>query len=133
MSDDCPRISVSLVVGGDDFDTAQLSHVLSINPTRVWSQKIPHLRERGDLPNCEWEYKIERAQHWSIDEAIQQVLDVVWTKRNALCQFAEENKLSTAIVCYVFNETTDPEYTITLSTLKRIVELGAEFSMQLDD
>lgn len=133
MSDECPKISVSLVVGGDDFDPETLSQRMDIAPTRVWSQKIQHLRERSDLPNCEWEYKLEKLETGSIDDAIRKVLDVFWEKKDSLRDFVADNKLSVAIVLYVFNEEMDPEYVISPNTMKRLAECGAELCMQLDD
>ncbi len=133
MSDEIPRISIALVVGGDDFNPELLSQAIGIDSTRVWLQKIPHLRERPDLPNCEWEYKLEKFECWSIDDAIRQMLNVFWSKKEILSSFVSGNNLSTAIVLYVFNKDADPEYVISLDTMKQIVELEAELCMQLDE
>ncbi|WP_417851742.1 DUF4279 domain-containing protein [Thalassoglobus sp.] len=133
MPDECPEISASFVVGGDDFDTAVLSQLIGLHPTRVWHQKIQYLRERSDISNCEWEYKLDKLECWAIDDAVQKVLDAFWEKKNDLNDFIASKKLKLTIALYVYNEEFNPEYVISLDTMKRLVECKAEFCMQLDE
>jgi hypothetical protein len=128
-----PLISSSFSVGGNEFDSSEFSEIIEIQPTRIWKQTKPELRNRHDLNNFEWIYKIKKKPLWSIGEAVNEILEIFWLKRQKIVSYSEKNKLSISIGCSIYiddpMEDSNPELCLYPDLIQKMADLKADFGM----
>lgn len=132
-SEKVPGISVTFFVGGEKFDVSKFNNLVGITPTRIWEQKIDHLKKRTDLNNFSWSYEKQEIACWSIEEPIEQVIEIFWPHREKILMFCEENYLSISVTCSIYiddmEEDGHPLYDLSPTLMQKLSYLKAEFGM----
>ena len=128
-----PRITVWFVIAGDDFDADACTAAIGIEPSSIWRQQRSELRDHSDLNNMNWSFGVEKVREYSTDAVVKSVLDVVWPRRATIAAFVADNRLSTSVCCNVRVHQDRPVYELSPSTMSRLVDLNAEFLMDIFD
>jgi hypothetical protein len=68
-----------------------------------------------------------------IDDAVNGVISQVWPYRKAIAEFVERNNVRATMDSAVRLWNDPPDYSLTRATLKKLVELGVEFSLHIYD
>ena len=131
--DTAPRISTHFVISGRDFDPEKCSEALGLKPSTVWRQKLEHLKARSDLANTEWQIGLDKRPLYSLDEAVLEVLGLIWPARKRIRAFLFESNLNVTLVCSVSINADRPEYCLSPTTLGRLAVLHCEFCLDIFD
>jgi hypothetical protein len=125
-----PSITTVLSIGGHEFQPDELTSLVGVKPTKIWTQK--HERIKLTHPNIntiEWRYELEKQRKWSLGEAIDEILNVIWSKKDDLNQFLLEKQLRMHIDCRPFGDASKIEYIIQPEAMKKMVFFGASLSL----
>ncbi len=126
-------LAVFLTLAGRDFDPDECTRVIGLAPTRIWRQRHEHLQARVDLDNVNWSVGTDEASHDVVSDAVDEVLDRVWSHREAIVRHAQQHGLRITLSCAVRIHTDAPEYSLAPRTIQRLAELGAEFVLDVFD
>ena len=134
MQDQQPLGSVTtcLSIGGQDFDPELLSRTLGVMPTSVWRPRAEAVRGNPNFNQVEWRYEIKNRPHWSLDDAIREILGIFADKREQIATFSERNKCSLHLRCLMHGDSTIIIYEIRRGTLELLAALGCSFSFWVD-
>ncbi len=128
--DSTPRITTVLRIGGRDFSPDDLTSVVGIEPTKKWHQKLRWLKAIApEISTVGWEYRIDKQRKWSLGEAIAEVLDVFWPRRDELKAFLLKHQLRVAIECRPFGDASALEYIIQSKVIEQMAVLGASLTL----
>ncbi len=128
-----PDISVSFVIGSNDLDPDQCSHVLGLEPTTVWRQKREHLRGIPQVPNVQWVLSTGKVRGYTIDEPLSLLLETLWPHKAAVLEFVSDARAECFVTCTVTITCDRPLYEISVANLLKLAELRAPFRMDLFD
>ncbi len=132
-TDTAPSLSTHFVISGRDFDPDQCSEALGLKPSNVWRQKLEHLRARDDLANTEWQIGFNKRPLYSVNEAVIEVLDLIWLARDRIRVFISESDLKAALVCSVTIQADRPEYCLSPVAMEKLAALNCEFCLDIYD
>jgi hypothetical protein len=135
MTANIPEISVTLCVGGDEFDADGLTRILGIQPTKIWRQRpelSQHLKAHPDVPKFSWNYKLARQPSWVIEEITVRLLSTFHSKYELLRQFVHDHNLKVAVACYIRTNGHRPVLELSAETIKLLAELDATFSIDIE-
>jgi hypothetical protein len=125
-----PSLTTVLSIGGQEFNPNELTALVGIEPTKVWTQQREWIRlSAPDMNTIEWRYELEKQRKWSLGEAIDEILDVVWSKKEGICQFLSERRLRMHIHCRPFGDASVLEYVIQPEVITRMAFFGASLSL----
>jgi len=125
-----PTITTVLSIGGHEFNPDELTSLVGVEPTKIWTQKRDWIRvTHPDINTVEWVYEVENQKKWSLGEAIEYVLDVFWSKREEICQFLSKNQLRMHVDCRPFGDATVLEYIIGPEAIRKMAFFGATLSL----
>ena len=127
------EISTFVGVSGRGFDVDECTRAIGREPTEIWRQKRPHLRERVDLPDTEWMVGFQWRPFDAVDDAVRETISQIWDARSRFVAFAEAHHLSRFLVCSVRIWRERPLYNLTAQSLRQLGELGVEFSLDIYD
>jgi Domain of unknown function (DUF4279) len=129
-----PYIKVFFAYSGKDLDVDSISAHLGIKPTGIWRQKHEHiLRDNPELPNTNWLYEIEDLRLYSTNEAIEELLKVIWPIRESVVSYNRLSGLVPSITCTVKIYEDRPLYEVLPQNLQRMGYLGCEFGLDIYD
>ena len=128
-----PKITVWFVIAGDDFDAEACTAAIGIQPSSIWRQQRAELRERSDLNKMNWSFGVEKISDYSTDAVVKSVLDDVWPRRDAINKILGDNQLSAVLCCNITIYEDRPVYELSTDTMRRLVDLNAEFLMDIYD
>lgn len=128
-----PRISSYLYISGRDFDPQACSAFIGLQPTEIWRQKREELKQREDLPNVSWNIGHEPIEGYSVSDAVDEVLDLVWPARERLRTFLQGQNIEVGIACTVAIHADRPIYDLSASTIRRLAELSCKFTLDVID
>src|SRR5438105_2668886 len=128
MGEDPPYVTTWFSVGGDDFDAEEFTRLVEIPPTEVWHRRVAIAKEYdGIVPKMAWCLELERRRHNSLDDAINEVLDPLWSKRDVIKSFAVQNRLAVTVVCHIYGDDMWIVKAIEATTIERLATLGSAF------
>lgn len=130
---DAPLISTEFFVAGDSFDTEACTRLFGMNPTEVWRQKRQELVDRPDISNVAWLIRKSKRPLYSVDDAVNEVLDVVWPARQAIRDFADQNAVDIGINCNVTIYEDRPVYELSRQSINRLAQIGCSFGLDIFD
>jgi hypothetical protein len=125
-------ISLHFGIGGSEFDPEELSQLLQLEPSEVWRQKNPRLQNRNDLAKIEWRYDLLRRRHWSIDDAIREVLDIFGPRCEKIKAFASRHNCKVHLRLRLHADETVVVYEISAKTMESLAALGCSLSFHID-
>jgi hypothetical protein len=126
-----PSITSSFVVSGKSFDTDAFSKVVGLAPTRLWRQRLPHLKARADLPQMEWAYEIKQRPHTSLDAAVSEVLSPFISSAERIKSFVAAHQCSVDVVCLVYGDSNSVVLEVLADTVRKLALVGCGLSLAL--
>ena len=128
-----PKLKTYFCISGRDFDPAMVTSAIGLEPSEVWKQKHEHLLHRKDIPNTCWSLGREKQQNYSVSEAVDEVLDLIWPKRAEIKKFVMHDSFDVGIDCSVTIWDDRPVYDLSAKVIKRLADLGCEFGLDIYD
>ena len=128
-----PLLTTDFCISGWDFDPAICTTALGMEPSQVWRQTNKYILGQTRLPNICWSVGFTKRPLYSVSEAVDEVLDVIWSKRESIKQFSISEEFQVSIVCNVTIEDDRPVYDLSLKTIQCLAELGCDFCLDIFD
>jgi hypothetical protein len=128
--DSIPRLTTVLSIGGHQFEPDDFTSLVGVKPSKVWTQKHEWIKlTHPDFDIVGWFYELKEQRKWSLGEAIGEVLDVVWSKKEQVGRFLSDNGLTMHIRCRPFGDASVLEYIIQPEAMKKLAFFGASLSL----
>jgi hypothetical protein len=125
-----PTITTTLSIGGHEFNPYELTALVGIEPTKIWTQQREWIKlTHPSIDTIGWVYELGKQRKWSLGEAIDEILDVVWSKKEQIRQFLSEKELKMYIRCRPFGDASVMEYIIQPEVMSKVVFFGASLSL----
>jgi hypothetical protein len=125
-----PTITTVLRIGGQKFNPDELTSLVGVKPTKIWTQQREWIKvTHPNFATIGWVYELEKQRKWSLGEAIDEILDVVWRKKEEICRFLSENRLRMHIDCRPFGDASVLEYIIQPEAMTKMAFFGASLSL----
>ena len=131
--DAAPHLSTHFIISGRDFDPEKCSEALGLRPSNIWRQRLEHLRARDDLADTEWQIGFDKRQLYSLDEAVLEVLELIWPARDRIRAFLSGSDLKATLTCSVTIQVDRPEYCLSPTAMKKLTALHCEFCLDIFD
>ncbi len=128
-----PLITVRFVIGGRDFDPNDVSRAIGLEPTRVWHATHKAVINDTRFNTVSWCIGYEKLPLYSTDEAVKQVLKLIWPHREPIGRYLRHGKVSATLVCNVTIWEDRPVYELSADTMQRLSALGCEFVLDIFD
>ena len=128
-----PRITAIFSIAGRDFDSGECTLAIGLEPSEIWRQKIPELRQRADLPNVNWNIIRESKDLHSINDVVHQVIDAVWSHRDRIEDYVRNKPLEVVIACTVTVFDERPELDLSAATIRRMADMKCGFCLDVID
>lgn len=128
-----PTVSITsdFVVGGLHLDIDALTKVAGRSPTKIGAPKLGRFgNDPGSIP-LEWQYRMERRAHWSIDSAIRELLDLFEERRDHITAFVEQNHCYMHVRLRLYGSPAVIVCGIEPATLARLARYGCGMSFSL--
>ena len=128
-----PRLSTYFFISGRNFDPEICTSALGIEPTEIWRQKHEHLKQRKDIPNISWQLGKKKRHLYSVSEAVEEILDLIWPAREKIKMFTERKEFEVGIDCSVTIFDDRPVYELLPHTIQRLAVIGCGFGLDIFD
>lgn len=130
MTVDPPNTTITtLTLGGQKLHPQELTALIGVEPTKVWEQRHEWIKSsHPDMNTIEWRYE-QKQQHGNLGEAIDQVLAVVWDKREAIRDYLAQHALKMRVSCRPLGDASVLEYIVAASVLSKLAYFNAELSL----
>jgi len=126
------RITTKLSLGGQSFDANYFSEVARLQPTKIWHQKNEALKNNPNFTQIAWVYGILKRPHWSINDAIREILDLFEARRAEIVAFALKHSCTLHLSCRIYGDETVIIYQIERVTIERLAAFGCELSFTVE-
>jgi hypothetical protein len=126
------KITTTLSIGGQDFDPDQLTQITGHSPSNIWRAKIQGVKDNPAFNQIEWSYSQARKPHWSIDDAISEILDVFKERRESILAFARQHECSLHISIQLHGDSTVIVYRIERETVELLAAFRCSMSFVID-
>jgi hypothetical protein len=120
-------------IAGRDFDPDECSREVGLEPTRVWRQRHVHLLHRTDLPNVAWELGVGPEPFDTLDDPVRLVLGKLGPSAERIVAYAARRQLKLTMTCLITIHAIPPAYVLSPETMRQMVALNAEFTMDIAD
>jgi hypothetical protein len=125
-----PTITTALLIGGHRFNPQDFTLLVGVEPTKIWTQQHEWVKLiRPDIATIGWVYELKKQRKWSLGEAIEEILDVVWSKREEVHRFLSENRLKMSVDCKPFGDASVLEYIIQPAVIRKMAFFSASLSL----
>ena len=125
-------ITTKISLSGQTFDPDLFSEIACAKPTKIWYQQNALLKNDPKFAQIEWRYELRKSPHWSIDDAIQEILDLFEPRRNEIVAFAKKHNCHLHLSCRIFGDETVVIYQIERPTIERLAAFGCELSFTVE-
>jgi len=115
-----------------DFDPDEFSRLVGVKPTKVWRAWASGVKNNTSFEQIVWRYDLKRRLHWSIDDAIREMLDHFNGQRVEIISFAKQHICSLQLRCRLHGDETVIVYQIEQLTIKQFAAFGCSFSLTID-
>jgi hypothetical protein len=124
-------ITVTLFIGGRDFDPEELTALSGLQPARVWRASG---KAKGDplFSQIAWRYELRRRPHWSVDDAVNEMLDLLNPRREQIIAFLRHHDCNVNLHCRIYGDETVLIYQVEFPTIERMAKFGCSFSFKID-
>jgi Domain of unknown function (DUF4279) len=127
-----PIITTGLSIGGHDFNPDEITSLVGIEPTKIWRQRREWIKSTlPDINTIEWRYELKEQRKSSLGEAIEEILDVLWSKKDTISGFLLENRLKMHIDCRPFGDASVIVYIIQPEVMRKMAFFGASLSLAI--
>ena len=115
------------------FNPQHVAERIPLAATRLLMQGDARSAPRPPVKHSAWEIVCEERHIHSTDEGLREVLDIVWPHRTVILKVLAELSLSASFTSYVRIYESGVVFDLAANTMRRMAELGAEWSMDLYD
>jgi hypothetical protein len=134
VSEKLPEITTYFLITSDAyFDPAIVAQRVPIPATRIETQGELRPAPRPPVKESSWRVECKDRRIQSIDDGVREVLEIVWPHRSEILQVLSDLNLSSYFVSYVRVYELGVIYELPAETMARMVELRAEWNMDLYD
>jgi Domain of unknown function (DUF4279) len=119
-------------IAGKHFDPDSLSTLIGIEPSEIWRPSNPWVRNRSDIAQIEWRYFLSRRPHWSIDDAIREMLNIFSARHEKIQAFARQHNCEVHLRLSLHADETVIVYEISAETVALLAALGCSLSFHID-
>jgi len=129
-----PHITTKFWVEGDELKPDELTRLIGIQPTRSGEKgelsPYPAARQRGKMNSTSfWGIEIER-DSLTIEEGIQEILSLIWDRREVVVDYLENKPTVDASVLLVVHYSDNPpKYEVSRDSVQKLAALGISFGM----
>ena len=115
------------------FDTDRFTSLIKIQPTSIWTQKIPKLLNVKGVPQAKWTYRFRYTHTEWIEKATDMILSLFYPLRGIIKPFIQQNRLRATVYLRLFatGEENYPLMELTRKSIRHINELGASFQIDI--
>lgn len=131
--DSRPRTNACIVITGDALDPEACTRFLGVIPTEIGVKGTSRPDRRPPVPETFWSLDQRGLRLYSTDEVVALVLQPIWPVRDQLRQFVAEHDLKVTVVVNVTINEERPVYELSTETMRKLVEIGAEFALDIFD
>jgi hypothetical protein len=129
-STDIPTITTVLSIGGHQFNPDELTSLIGVEPTKIWNQEHEWIKSsHPDFETIAWEHELEKQRRWSLGEAIGELLNVIWSKKDEIKLFMLQYQLTMHVDCRPFGDASRIEYNIQSEVMMKMAFFGASLSL----
>ena len=134
MDSESPTILTRFWVVGDELNPDVFTRLVGLQPTGSGRKGDPSAnptaRKLGrTVPKTFWEIEVER-NSYNTDEGIQEVLGLIWPRRETIVEFLNARpsmKAGFLLVVHIHHD--PPAYEVNRDSIQKLASLGCEFAM----
>jgi hypothetical protein len=126
------KITTTLSVGGQDFDPDQLTQIAGHPPSDIWRAKVQGVKGNPAFNQIEWSYSQAKKPHWSIDDAVRELLDSFRERRDSILAFAKKYDCSLHLSLQLHGDSTMIVYGIERETVELLAAFRCSISFVID-
>ena len=126
-------VECTFSLSGRDVDPDECLREIGLDTATVWRPRNERLRRGTALPNVALNFSVGPAPFESIDDAVRLVLAQVAPATDRIVACAARQGLKASMTCLIKVYTDRPLYELSPESMRAMVVLGAEFSMDLID
>ncbi len=124
-----PKLTTILSIGGHQVHPEELTALVGVEPTKVWKQQHQWIESiRPDINTIEWSYALENQRKWNLGEAIEEVLNVFWSKKDELNLLLLNTQSKMHIDCRPFGDASTIEYILQPEVITKLAFFRASLS-----
>ncbi|SRR6266849_5432746 len=131
-ADETPLVEAAFIISGEGFDPHSCAAIFGLEPTAVSVRGEPRPGKRPKAPSTSWSLGVRR-RAYSIDEVIEEVLDALWPRREAIKDFTQSASLKITFISHVKIFAERPQYCLSPATIERMAYFRAEFGLDIFD
>lgn len=127
-----PCVTTTLSLSGDAFDPDELTSVIGVEPTQIWRQERRYIKEL--VPDSEliaWRHHRHKCAAWSLGEAVEAALSVIWEKKDAVRAFAENHGVTVHVACRPYGDASVIIYSMHAQAIQRLAFFNATLSLTI--
>jgi hypothetical protein len=125
-----PAITTGMSIGGHLFSPDEFTSLVGVQPTKIWTQRHEQIKlTHPNINTIEWVYELKKQKKWNLGEAIDELLNVFWSKNDDINLFLAEKCLRMNIDCRPFGDSSTIEYIIQPEVMRKMAFFGASLSL----
>jgi hypothetical protein len=128
-----PSMNVAFVIAGRDIDPDDVTRTVGLEPSRLWHATNKTVLNDPRMSTVNWIVERCKVTFYEVDEAVRQVLDIVWPHREGILRYQLGSKASASLMCSVTIREDRPVYALSAETMSRLATLRCEFSLDIYD
>lgn len=132
MNNSIPVIVCRFVLFSEEvFDPNEITNLVEIAPTSTAIKGVTRKRYgKGTLGETCWEIRKKCRTHY-IDEAICEVLDFVWPRREKILECVRSMHLSSKLFCVIESDFREIGFWFGRDLIKRLAEMNLELDLDV--
>lgn len=125
-------LETTLSFEGDAFDPDELTRVIGAEPTQIWRQERKYIKDIiPESPLIAWRHHRPKCAAWSIGEAVEATLNMIWEKRDAIRLFADMHCLKVHVTCRPCADASMIVYRVHAQAIQRLAFFNASLSLPI--
>lgn len=128
-----PLITSAFGIWGDELDPAECTLATGLTPTEFEIKGQSRPGGRPPVPVTNWGITLEKRRYYSLDEALSELLDLLWPQREKVMEFIASHPVSAVFSANVTIHQDRPEYNLSPHTLQRLAYFKVEFCLDIFD
>lgn len=136
---DLPKIEVSFIISGENFDLEKFSREIGLMPTKIrtmddWPEAIKNnMNLPKELrPRCVWKISQSESMCRDIEIPLEKIISQLERKEQKIIESCERNDLKKMVEIVIHAETMElPQIVLSLHTMSFLGRLGAEVGFDI--
>lgn len=126
-------MNIAFVIAGRDIDPDDVTRTVGLEPTRLWHATNETVLKDPRMSTVNWSVGRRNVASYEVDEAVRQVLDIVWPHREGIQHYRRSREAKACLVCNVTIREDRPVYSLSAETMSRLAALDCEFVLDIYD